>query len=552
MKQFARLFRELDATTSTRNKLSAMKRYLSSAPAADAAWAVYFLAGGKPRQIVPKRVMADTALLASGLPAWLFDECRLQAGDFAETVANILPEPREPDDAGLAYWMEQKLIPLRGEDPKKVGEDLNSYWKSLDREGRFLLTKLVSGAFRVGVSKLLVQRALAEHSGVDVKTIAQRMMGYTDGQAIPSAKSYLALVDAADTHRDQGKPYPFFLAHALSTPAESLGSPNDWLAEWKYDGIRAQIVRHESTAVWSRGEELVTERFPEAERIGALLPQGTVLDGELVTWLDDKPAPFALLQQRIGRRNLTPKVLASAPVAFIAYDLLEIDGHDIRNLPQTERRHRLEMLVSELKTRAPEAPITVSPIITASSWNALQEIQQKSRELGVEGLMLKKRDAAYGVGRIKDVGIWLKWKVDPYSIDCVLVYAQHGSGRRAGLYTDYTFGVWQEDASTTEGKEPAPVQTRHLIPFAKAYSGLTDTEIAEVDAIIRRTTIEKFGPVRSVVPTLVFELGFEGIQLSKRHKSGVAVRFPRILRWRKDKSVEDANSLSELKELLRV
>lgn len=554
MRRFARLYRELDSTTSTRNKLSAMTRYLSQAPAADAAWAVYFLAGGKPRQLVPKRLMSETVLHISGLPAWLFEECRLQAGDFAETVADVLPDPLQTDDTGLAAWMEQRLIPLRNKAPAEAEALLGGYWMSLDWEGRFLLTKLVGGAFRVGVSRLLVQRALAEHSGIDPKTIAQRMMGYIDGKAAPTAERYLGLVDSADAHRGRGQPYPFFLAHALTAPAETLGYVSDWLAEWKYDGIRAQIVRHDDVAVWSRGEELVTERFPEAEAVGTALGPGTVLDGELLTWKNNAPAPFALLQQRIGRKKLTPKILESAPVAFLAYDLLEQDGHDIRSLPQSERRGRLETLIADLKARNPELPVSLSPRVEVGSWEELRKLRMESRARGVEGLMLKRWDAGYGVGRTKDVGTWWKWKIDPYSIDAVLVYAQHGSGRRAGLYTDYTFAVWRQTDAADDGKdldlEGTVAAQRQLIPFAKAYSGLTDAEIAEVDSVIRRTTIEKFGPVRSLTPTLVFELGFEGIQASSRHKSGVAVRFPRILRWRRDKSVEEANTLSDLKALM--
>lgn len=556
MKRFAQLYRELDATTSTHAKLAALTRYYATAPAADAAWATYFLAGGKLRQLVPRSVMADAALRASGLPTWLFDECRIAVGDFAETVANVLPGKavEAENDAGLASWMSERLIPLRDMEPETAGKQLTEYWNYLDRDSRFLLTKLIGGAFRVGVSRLLVQRALALHSGMDAKIIAQRMMGYTDKATSATAERYLALVDAAAVHRASGQPYPFFLAHALSAPAETLGNHQDWLVEWKYDGIRAQIVRHgPSVTVWSRGEELITDRFPEAVAIGQSMAEGTVLDGELLAWEGDSPLPFAVMQKRIGRKNLTPKILAAAPVSFVAYDILEEEGHDLRALPQKERRMRLESMVSQIRVTNPSLPLQVSPCVEAADWKNLDAMRQNSRALGVEGLMLKRLDAAYGVGRTKDVGTWWKWKTDPYTVDCVLIYAQHGSGRRASLYTDFTFAVWDRAVARDEvdpGQSTRESDARRLVPFAKAYSGLTDEEIRAVDGIVRRTTIEKFGPVRSVTPTLVFELGFEDIQASSRHKSGIAVRFPRILRWRTDKPVEEADTLAELQLLL--
>jgi DNA ligase-1 len=540
MKRFARLYGELDASTATGAKLAALERYYAQAPAADAAWATYFLAGGKPRQVVPSRLLREIATRASGLDDWLLEECYLAVGDFSETVSLVLPPPTLDDATGLAEWVEQRLAPLRGADPAEIEKKLREYWDRLDTSGRFLLGKLIGGAFRVGVSRLLVQRALANHSGIDVKTVAQRMMGYTDGSVAPTAERFAGLVDAAQAHRADGQPYPFFLAHQLAVEPATLGAIADWMVEWKYDGIRAQIVRHENGAwVWSRGEELITERFPEIAAVGIALPAGTVVDGEILVWKDERPQAFALLQQRIGRKTLTKKVLADAPATLVAYDLLEQDSVDIRPLPQSERRKRLEVLVDEVRSRSPSLALRLSPLVGSASWDALAVLREESRERGVEGFMLKRIDAAYGVGRTKDVGTWWKWKVDPYSIDCVLVYAQHGSGRRASVYTDFTFAVWDDTA-----------ETRQLVPFAKAYSGLTDEEFREVDAIIRRTTVEKFGPVRSVQPTLVFELGFEGIQRSARHKSGVAVRFPRMLRWRRDKNVDEANTLADLNELL--
>jgi DNA ligase-1 len=561
MKRFSHLFAELDATTSTNAKVEALQRYFEQAPARDAAWAVYFLSGGKPRQVVSMASLALLACEVAQVPPWLFDECYQAVGDLAETIAHILPREGEPSDVGLADWVEERLLPLRGLSEPEIAARVKSYWRELDDQGRFLLTKLVGGGFRVGVSKLLVQRALAAHSGVDAKRVAQRMMGYTDGKVLPSVERFQVLVAKEEegvAPLDEGQPYPFFLAHQLDAPPEvfatKLGPVSDWQVEWKYDGIRGQIVkRFGKVWVWSRGEELVTERFPEIVALAQQLPDGTVLDGEIMVWKDG-PAPFALLQQRIGRKTLTKKVLAEAPVTFMAYDLLEEGIRDVRGLPQSDRRARLEALLQG-------TGFHVSPIEIHASWLDFARQRQRSRELGVEGFMLKRLDAAYGTGRTKAEGLWWKWKIDPMTIDCVLVYAQAGHGRRASVYTDYTFAVWnrqprdKEEADTVldaiARKEPAQPGALQLVAFAKAYSGLTDEEFRQVDAIIRKTTLEKFGPVRSVKPSLVFELGFEGINRSPRHKSGIAVRFPRMLRIRHDKPLHEANTLADLEKLLR-
>lgn len=552
MKAFAELYARLDATTSSNAKLQALQDYFREADPADAAWAVYFLAGGKPRQLVPTRLLRELATREAQLPDWLFEESYQAVGDLAETIALLLPASSSGSEQGLAWWMQEQLLPLRGLPPEQLAERLAPIWAQLDRQSLLVSLKLITSAFRVGVSKLLVTRALAALSGVDAKRIAQRLVGYTDLSHQPTAERYLALIaeESADEHAQRGgHPYPFFLAHPLQEPTERfadvLGPPTDWLVEWKWDGIRAQLIRRDGQVwLWSRGEDLITERFPELQALGEVLPDGCVIDGEIVAWRDppagdDKPfgiLPFALLQQRIGRKTLSRRVLDEAPVVLLAYDLLERDGEDWRNRPQHERRAALKTLVEELAV----PPLRLSPELTGASWEALAEQREASRQLGVEGMMLKRRDSLYGVGRTRDLGLWWKWKVDPFSVDAVLIYAQRGHGRRASLYTDYTFAVWDD---STPGE-------RVLVPFAKAYSGLTDAQIREVDAIIRRTTVEKFGPVRSVTPTLVFELGFEGIALSKRHKSGVAVRFPRILRWRTDKPVDEADTLATLQGLL--
>lgn len=540
MKAFAALFAELDATTATKGKTDALVAYFRAAPPADAAWALYVLAGGKPRQTVPTALIRRTAREVAGIPEWLFDESYDVVGDLAETVALVLPPAAHAVETPLHVWMQERLIALRGQDPATIAAALRGWWDELDAAGRFLLTKLIGGSFRVGVARNLVVRALAQAVDLDAKVLAERMMGYTDKQHVPDAAAFAALVDPSAPTANTGQPYPFFLAHPLQAAVETLGDPTDWLVEWKWDGIRAQFIRRGGDAwLWSRGEDLLNGRFPEIDAAHGRLPDPTVLDGEVVVWQDGRVMPFALLQQRIGRRNVTKKVLADAPVAFLAYDLLELDGVDLRDTPQRERRAKLEALLPP----DPASPLQLSPRVIAPDWAAYAALRAESRVRGVEGLMLKHLDGRYGRGRTKDVGVWWKWKIDPYTIDAVLIYAQGGHGRRANLFTDYTFAVWDGDAAD-------PENPRRLVPFAKAYSGLTDEEIRLVDQRVRQTTTEKFGPVRSVTPSLVVELGFEGLQHSPRHKSGVAVRFPRMLRLRWDKPVDKADSLATLKALL--
>jgi DNA ligase-1 len=706
MKRFAQLFAELDESTSTEAKVEAMARYFRAADPRDAAWAVYFLAGGKPRQVVRTRELRAFALAASGLPEWLFEESYQAVGDLAETIALLLPPPLRSTELGLADWIETRLLPLRGRAPDEVLAALRGYADELDTTERFLLVKLIGGGFRVGVSRLLVTRALARVAGVDARLIAQRLVGTTDDAASPTAESFLALlapaVDGAATRG--GTPYPFFLAHPLPAAVQTLGEAGDWLAEWKYDGIRAQLVRRDGVWLWSRGEELITERFPEIAHAAAALPAGTVLDGEVLVWdeAQERPAPFARLQTRIARKAVTAKVLREHPACFVAYDLLEHGGEDWRARPQRERRAALQALLQEATVagggasreaasprfaglggreggtsgdgaqhevpaprfsapggqegggsggwasreatsprfealggrendasgsgarreaaapcfaslsghegssgggaphefalpsdaqsgaarlaagqsaaagRSERPPVSVapagrlhpalrlSPLLERQSWAELAALRAESRARGVEGLMLKHADSRYGVGRTRDVGTWWKWKLEPMTVDAVLVYAQRGHGRRASLYTDYTFAVWErpprdaaEAAAVAEaiaaGEKPEVSAARglpRLVPFAKAYSGLSDEEIRQVDALIRKSTVESFGPVRSVVPRLVFELGFEGIQESPRHRSGIAVRFPRMLRIRHDKPLHEADTLDSLRALL--
>jgi len=556
MKAFADLYRELDASTATRDKQVALVRYLQAAPPADAAWAVYFLAGGKPRQTVPTRQLRELAQQAAGLTDWLFEESYQTVGDLAETVALLLPPASVPAERGLAEWLVQHLLPLRGMPPELQAQVLRAQWDTVPANQRFVYFKLMTGGFRVGVSRLQVTQALAVVAGVEPTRIAQRLMGYTAAGRLPTDADYRALIAAQSTDESapsrSGQPYPFFLAHPLVESVERfdelLGPPSDWQVEWKWDGIRAQLVRRGGQVwLWSRGEELITDRFPELAALGQALPDGTVLDGEIVVWHQPaqgdgsgdlgRPQPFAALQKRIGRKTLGAKLLRELPVVLLAYDLLEHGGQDLRQQPLQARRAALDVLLQQLD----HPQLRISPALGGEGWSELASLREQARERGTEGFMLKQRDSAYGVGRTKAAGTWWKWKIDPMRVDAVLIYAQRGHGRRASLYSDYTFAVW--DA-------PSEQAQRKLVPFAKAYSGLTDAEIARVDAIIRKTTQESFGPVRSVRPTLVFELGFEGIAYSPRHKSGIAVRFPRMLRWREDKPVAEADTLQTLAALL--
>jgi DNA ligase-1 len=526
VKAFAALYAELDETTKTGEKVDALAAYFASAPPEDAAWAVHFLSGRRPTRLVGARKLAAWAMEAADVPELLFAECYESVGDLAETISLLLPDSGASSDRPLRHWVEERLLPLRGEDEAAQRAEVRRAWSELDGPQAYVWNKLITGSFRVGVSQSLVVRALARVSGVDEAAVAHRLMGAWD----PTPEFYLRLLAADTSDTDLSRPYPFFLAYALEGDLESLGDARDWQAEWKWDGIRAQMIRRRGTTfLWSRGEELITERFPELAHAAAFLPDGTVLDGEIMPWRDG-PLPFAQLQRRIGRKVLGPKILAEVPVVLLTYDLLEIDGADVREQPFAWRRARLEELV---RATPSAGRILLSPAVQADDWDGVLQAHRDARARAAEGLMLKRLDAPYGVGRRK--GGWWKWKVEPFTLDAVLIYAQRGHGRRASLYTDYTFGVWKDG---------------ELVPFAKAYSGLTDAEIRKVDAFVRRNTLQRFGPVRTVKPELVFELAFEGIQRSSRHKSGVAVRFPRMLRWRTDKKPEDADSLETIVGML--
>ncbi|UII23582.1 ATP-dependent DNA ligase [Fulvivirga ligni] len=525
MKHFTELFTRLDQTTKTLVKVDALTEYFEKAPDKDKLWTIALLSHRRPKRTVNRNYIKQWAAEFSGLPFWLFEESYHVAGDLAETIALILPNPDTRTDFTLTYWIEfiQSLGGLEEEEKKAKLKDA---WLSLDAIERFVFNKLITGGFRMGVSQKLMTRALSKYTGIDESSLAHRLMG----NWTPETTTFHDLVLSEDPNEDNSKPYPFYLAYALEDEVDSLGSPDEWIAERKWDGIRGQIiVRDDELYVWSRGEELVTDKYPEYEVLIDKLPNGTVLDGEILPYKDGQPLSFNLLQTRIGRKNLTKSVLQKSPVVFRVYDVLEWQGEDIRQKPMQERRELLEEIVSQVND--PVMPI--SELVAFESWEQLAEERDKSREYVSEGIMLKRKDSIYRDGRKK--GDWWKWKVDPLTIDAVMIYAMRGSGRRANLYTDYTFAVWDGEM---------------LVPFTKAYSGLTDKEIGQVDRFVKKNTIDRFGPVRSVNPELVFEIAFEGINKSTRHKSGVALRFPRIKRWRHDKKKEEANTLEELHQLL--
>ena len=528
MKKFASLFTKLDQTTKTLVKVAALVEYFEEVDDKDRLWAMAILSSRRPKRTVKTSLLRQWAAELADIPLWLFEESYRKVGDLAEAIALVLPPAIEQHEASLTHWIGVvKDLDKKEEAYKK--EVVISTWMGLTYNERFVFNKLITGSFRVGVSGKLMMRAVAQFEDQEENTIAHRLMG----NWTPDTITYEELIRAENPLDDISRPYPFYLAYALEGEPENLGSPNDWQVERKWDGIRGQlIVRNENLFVWSRGEELVTDKFPEYHPLAHLLPNGTVIDGEILPFKNGLPLSFNVLQTRIGRKNVTKKILESAPVILMAYDLLEYEGTDLRQTPLRERRALLEKILAENPTNG---IIILSEIVEFEKWEQAAIVRADSRANFTEGLMIKRLDSDYKVGRKK--GDWWKWKVDPMTIDAVMIYAQQGSGRRANMYTDYTFAVWDGDK---------------LVPFAKAYSGLTDKEFNKITAWVRKNTKERFGPVRSVNPELVFELAFEGINKSTRHKSGVALRFPRMLRWRTDKKIEEANTLEDLKKMLEL
>lgn len=528
MRGFTELYDELDATTKTLPKVEALTNYFLRTRPEDSIWAIALLVGNRPKRPVKTSELKAWATELAGVSGWLFDDSYSVVGDLAETITLLINSQSETvSEISLNELMREFEEIAKLSDAEKK-ERVMAYWKILSPRELYIFNKLITGAFRVGVSKLLVFKALAKAYHIDEKVIAHRFIGNWK----PTDTSLLDLLKEDEFSDSISRPYPFCLAYALDVKLSTLGTIEDWQIERKYDGIRGQIiVRNQELFVWSRGEELLTDKFPEFEELRDYLPNGTVIDGEILPIVNGEIRSFNQMQKRTTRKALTKKILQDIPLKMVCYDLLEKDGKDLRDLPLQERRRLLEEVV--MNSKAYNSSLVLAPLLSCDAWEHLDELRNEAKTVGCEGLMLKRKDSNYETGRKR--GKWWKWKVDPYSIDAVLIYAQAGHGRRANLFTDYTFAVWDGDV---------------LVPFTKAYSGLTDKEIIEVDAWVKKNTIEKFGPVRSVTPHWVFEIAFEGINESPRHKSGIALRFPRIARWRKDKPLSEANTKQDLLNLL--
>ena len=525
MQIFAELIHRLDQSTKTGDKLEALAWFFKHASDSDSIWVIAIFSHRRPKRQVSTKQLRTWCQEKAGIPDWLFEESYQAVGDLAETIALLLPSTTGTHKLTLTEWIDWlQNLAKDSEDVKKT--KILTAWNQFTSLERFVFNKLITGGFRIGVSQNLLIQALSKFAELSQAQVAHRLMGNWNPEKI----SLQELLHLDNQGVDYSKPYPFFLAHPIEISFQESFSSSDWIAEWKWDGIRGQLIRRDQQSfIWSRGEELVNDKFPEILDFLDLIPDGTVLDGELLAFQEGVPLPFSVLQTRITRKTLSKKVLLEAPVSFIAFDLLEWEGKDLRNEPLSCRKVLLEELVNSVN----HLKLKFSETITFTSWEELAQVRENARELQTEGLMLKKKDSNYETGRKR--GSWWKWKLDPLHIDGVLIYAQKGHGRRADLFTDYTFGVWDGEV---------------LVSFAKAYSGLTDKEIREVDAYVKKNTKEKFGPVRTVTPGLVFEIAFEGIQASPRHKSGIALRFPRIARWRQDKTIDQANSLADLKALL--
>jgi len=524
---FAELVYRLGTHTKTNDKLDAIIKYFAEAADRDKVWMIALFSGRRPRRTISGSKLAVWCSELIGLPLWLFEESYHTVGDLSETIALLIPEKSQGSDKSLSWYVE-KFQQMEKSDESTKKEFIIQSWNELNSRERFVFNKLLSSTFRVGVSQSMMVNALARTVKLEPSIIAHRISGNWD----PSTTPFNELLNSRPAITDHSKPYPFYLAYPLEQEPALLGEPDEWQAEWKWDGIRGQIIKRNGLLfVWSRGEDLITDKFPEYITLAEKLPDGTVIDGEILPVRNGQALNFNVLQTRIGRKNITKKHLEEAPAGIFAYDLLEQNGEDIRHLPLQERRQRLTAIVADVNLPV----LVLSPVIEFHSWEQLAALRIQARNNNSEGLMLKRKSSSYQVGRKR--GDWWKWKIDPLTIDAVMIYAQKGTGRRSNLYTDYTFAVRDGDK---------------LVSFTKAYSGLTDKEFAQVDNFVKRNSIEKFGPVRTVKPELVFEIAFEGIAASNRHKSGVALRFPRMSRWRKDKPPEEINTLEDLKKMLEI
>lgn len=529
MKQFAQLIKTLDSTNKTSKKVAALTQYFMEADNPDKIWTIAILSHRRPPRPVNTTLLREWASELASIPLWLFEESYHIVGDLAETIALVIPNAKTDSEKSLSQFLEE-IVALKQRSEEEKKEYLIENWKALNYYERFVFCKLITGSFRIGISQKLMTRALSKATEIDEDILAYKLMG----DWTPQKTSYQELILEENPKDYLSKPYPFYLAYSVEGEPSYLGDVKQWSAEHKWDGIRSQvIVRNKELFIWSRGEELVTDKYPEFNIFLEALPNGSVIDGELLPFPEGQIGTFNDMQKRIGRKTVSKALLKKVPVILKAYDMLEWNGEDIRKKPFIERRKLLEKLYAEVCSE--ELPLHLSERMSFNTWEEMAAERETSRAKFSEGLMLKRLDSPYLVGRKK--GDWWKWKVEPLTIDAVLTYAMRGHGRRSTLFTDYTFGLWNDDKT-------------ELITFAKAYSGLTDKEFKKVDAWIKKNTLERFGPVRSVTPYQVFEIAFEGIAESNRHKSGIATRFPRILKWRQDKKIEEANSLADLKALI--
>jgi DNA ligase-1 len=527
VKRFARFIAEVDSSTGTNDKVRALASYFEDATDEDKIWVIALLSGRRPRRPVTSTQIREWAIEASGIPQWLFEESYQMVGDLAETISLLVDRTLDEEPETLDFYM-QRLIELKSKNDEEKKEFILSTWRTLTAEERFAFNKFLTGGFRIGISQKLMTRALSKVTGIEESQLSHRLMG----NWVPQKVTYAGLILEPDSNESESRPYPFYLAYPLEQEPHTLGPSHEWIAEYKWDGIRGQLVKRGGNIyIWSRGEELVTSTYPEFQEVSGLIPNGVVMDGELLAYRNGEPLSFNHMQKRIGRKKPSAKIISENPVVLMAYDVMEWKGIDLRKETFIERRRIMEDIVRSIGHHA----ILSSPIVAFDEWEKLRSLRDNARDKKAEGLMLKHTLSTYKVGRKR--GDWWKWKVEPLTIDGILLYAQPGHGRRSNLFTDYTFAVWKGD---------------ELVPFTKAYSGLKDEEFREITRYVRQHTIDRFGPVRAVRPNLVFEIAFEGIHKSNRHKSGIALRFPRMKRWRKDKHPKEANSLDDLHKMLKI
>jgi len=518
MRLFGQLLQACLQEPKTLQKISLLSDYFNEESPENMPMALHFLMGENMGRFCSGRQLREWAAQLLGLPDWLVDESYEALGDNSETISLLFPNK----PSSLAHDLKavcERIQQLKSE-PIDVKKDwIIDVWSKSSRDDIYTFNKLLGGGIRIGASKKNVLKALSRTVHLDVDILEQRLLGTWE----PTKIAYDALVNPDDIAGKGTCPYPFFLASPIQDVDATLMPFSDWQIEPKWDGIRAQLVhRQEGTQLWSRGNDLISDQFPDILDSASELPYG-VYDGEVLAWGADGPQPFADLQKRLNRKKVTRQLLASIPCIMMLYDCLEFEGVDVREQALHERCKKIRDL---------RPPFYTSNPLTLNGVSALNDYVKNARNNRVEGVIIKRLSSAYKSGRVR--GDWWKLKVDPLLLDVVIMYAQKGKGIRSGLFTDYTFGVWDNN---------------QLVPIGKAYSGLTNDEIKQVHQILNNHLTDRFGPVRGVSPCVVLEVAFDSIQESPRHKSGLALRFPRINRLRLDKPVEEANSLEDARAL---